>query len=762
MRFVTAPKTGNSKRRQPALYVRRTFLVKEGLKKATLRITALGVYEGYLNGKRLGAQYLTPGYTDYNYRLQYQGYDVTRELVFGDNVLAAVVGDGWYRGAIGIGSDRNCYGKETALGFELQLSYQTGKQETIEADDKALVSRDGPLRENDLKVIEHYDARKEWPNWKTSDYGSVGWSAPRKLKYRGSVIPQEGELIFGHQSFHPKVLQTPNGETVLDFGQNHSGHVRFRVCGPAGHKVTLTMGETLDENRNFTMKNLVAEGAAFISGEVGQQLVYDLKEGEQTFEPLFLISGYRYVKVENWPEEVRPENFTSIAIYSAVKEIGTFECSNPLINKLVENSAWSRRSNFVDIPSDCPTRERAGWTGDINVYSETALYMADLRKFLEKWLEDFKLEQGKDGSLPYVVPDGGYSRFQRSCCGWSDALLNLTWNLYRFYGDTAILENNYDACKRFIEYQTKRAKNRNVLMTFSKDKAKGESRRLVIESGYHYGEWLEPTRPMYKDFIRNFFGPDTEVTTAWFYHSTKQLADMAEVLGKKKDEQRYRALAEDIRKAYRETFLTNPALASDRQCRLVRPLTMGLADEKERLELSAELAKRTRESGYTIGTGFLTTWKVLEALSNNSYIAEAYRLLENERCPGWLYEVKKGATTTWENWKGIDGNGKPVDSHNHFAPGAVVGWLFKHCAGIQAEKPGFAEVLIRPVVGGSLTFAKAEYQSVRGPILSFWKRNGTDFELTVTTPEGTPTTVVLPNGETHAMQGGTKTYHCSF
>lgn len=373
MRFVTVPKRGNVKRRQPALYARRSFRVKDGLKKATLRITALGVYEGYLNGERLGVQYLTPGYTDYNYRLQYQEYDVTKELTVGENVLAAIVGDGWYRGAVGIGSDRNCYGKETALGFELLLNYRGGKSETIEADRMVRVSTDGALRENDLKVIEHYDARREWTDWHYPGFNDTQWDVARSIRYKGHLVPERGEAILGHQSFHPKVLHTPNGETVLDFGQNHSGHVRFRVCGPVGQRVTLTMGETLDEKGNFTMKNLVAEGSAFISGEVGQQLVYDLKEGEQTFEPLFLISGYRYVKVENWPEEVRPENFTSIAIYSAVKEIGTFECSNPLINKLVENSAWSRRSNFVDIPSDCPTRERAGWTGDINVYSETAL-----------------------------------------------------------------------------------------------------------------------------------------------------------------------------------------------------------------------------------------------------------------------------------------------------------------------------------------------------------------------------------------------------
>ena len=742
MKFVTAPGKFDSKKRQPAMYAKRTFDVGKSLKRATLRMTALGVYEGYLNGEKLGTQYLTPGYTDYNYRVQYQEYDVTDQLVSGENTLSAVIGDGWYRGAIGIGSKRNCYGEQTAWGFELVLEYKGGRKEVLEADKDILVCTDGPLRENDLKVIERYDAQK----------GCADWQRAVPLKYKGHVVPEEGEPILGHAVLTPSVLHTPNGETVLDFGQNHSGHVKFTVNGKAGQTVRLTMGECLDENGNFTQKNLVAEGASLISGEVGQILEYTLKDGKQEFEPLFLISGYRYVLVENWPEEVKAENFTSIPIYSDLREIGTFECSNPLITRFVENSLWSRRSNFVDIPSDCPTRERAGWSGDINVYGETALYMADMTKFLRKWFSDFKLEQGKDGSLPYVIPDGGYSKFQRSCTGWSDALVNLTWELYRFTGDKMVLEDNYDACKRFLEYQIKRSKKRNPLVS--------DHGKYIIERGYHYGEWLEPTRPMYKDFIRNFFGPDTEVTTAWFYHSAKQLSQMAEVLGKKKDAVKYAELAEKIRAVYRETFLVKPALKSDRQCRLVRPVAMGLADENETSVLMKELAERTEANGYRIGTGFLTTWKVLEVLTEAGYVDTAYRLLENEKMPGWLYEVKQGATTTWENWNGIDENGKPTDSHNHFAPGAMVGWLFKYCAGIRPLKPGFEEVLIKPVPGGTLNYVKAAHEGPGGLIVSEWTLEGNTFTLTVTSPKGTPTTAVLPDGSEHKMRGGKKTYTC--
>lgn len=744
MKFVTIPGDFNKNERQPAMYAKRTFNVKKPLKKATVQMSALGVYVGYVNGKRLGDEYLRPGYTDYNYRVQYQEYDVTDQLPVGENTLSAVVGDGWYRGAIGITSTRNVYGDKTAWGFKLLLEYADGKKETIDADSNVLVSNNGPLRENDLKVIEKYDARKTPTSWQRAE----------PLKYKGDVVPEEGEKVTAMKPLTAKVLKTPNGQTVLDFGQNHSGHVKFTVTGKAGQTVKLTMGEVLDENGNFTQKNLKAEGADIISGEIGQALEYTLKDGKQTYEPIFLISGYRYALVENWPEDVKAENFVSIPITSDLRETGTFTCSNPLINKLVENTTWSRRSNFVDIPTDCPTRERAGWTGDMNVYGETAMYMTDMSKFLKKWFEDYKLEQGSDGSLPYVIPDGGYSKFQRSCAGWSDALINLTWEMYWFTGDRSFLEENYDACRKYMDYETRRAKVSSP--------RSDEHSPYIIETGFHYGEWLEPGTAMYKDFIKDFAKVDSEVTTAWFYYSMNQVAQMAKVLGKTDDAKKYSDLATNIRKAYQEHFLMEPALNSDRQCKLVRPVAMGLSDPQQSKQLTDELAKRVAENDYRIGTGFLTTWKVMDVLSDSGNVDTAYKLLENTKKPGWLYEVTKGATTTWENWNGIDENGKPTDSQNHFAPGAVVAWLFKHCAGIQPLKPGFKEILIQPVPGGTLTYAKATHECPQGMIISEWNIKNGKFILNVTAPKGTPTTVKLPDGTTYKFNGGTKQFSCQY
>lgn len=742
----------DSKIEQPASYVRKVFTATKEVKCARLYMTALGVYRGYINGEILDEQLLTPGYTDYNYRVQYQTYDVTDQIVLGENVICAVIGDGWYRGCINIGSIRNSYGTKIKLSFVLELTYADGEQVYIVSDESCKATQNGALRENNLKTIERYDATMELLGWNQTDYDDNGWHGVMQAQYNGAVIPQQGERILRQERFTAKVLHTPDGNTVLDFGQNFAGLVRFKLTGKSGHKVTITMGETLDENGNFTMKNLAAEGASLISGEVGQRLEYICKEGQQSYEPLFQYCGFRYALLENWPEEVKAENFEGVAVYSEMNYHGDFSCSNEMINQLVKNVRWSQKSNFVDIPGDCPTRERTGWTADISVFSETACYLSDPKKFLLKWLEDYKLEQSEDGNLPFVVPDGGKGGMQRGCMGWSTAIANLAMTLYRFYGEQEILESVYDMVVRFVQFNLERAKKRNPYLIFKNYK----HRDLILETGFHYGEWLEPGSKMFKDYIQDLFYPDTEVTTAWFYQTVKQLAGMAEILEKSEDVKQYSALTEKLTTAYQANFLKDGLVESHRHCRYVRPLSMGLIPpEKENLVASA-LNEKCRENDYKIGTGFLTTWQLLPTLTKYGYIDTAYRLLENTKQPGWLYEVSKGATTTWENWYGVDEAGVPVDSHNHYAPGSVVAWLFAYCAGIRPLEPGFRKMLIMPTPGGSLTWAKAEFESVHGRITSFWKVEDGVFALHIETPVNA--TVRTPNGEIHEVGPGVHSF----
>ena len=358
----------------PASYIRKAFCVSEKVKRATVHLTALGVYKAYINGQELDAQMLLPGFTNYRARLQYQTYDITDMLTEGKNTVCVILGNGWYRGCLGITSVKAFYGETLQFAAELVLETETETQ-VIRTDETWKASQDGSLRENDLKTFETVDMRKSLDGWMEPDFDDTAWHTCIKGSYDGDCIPHEGEPILEQESFRPEILHTPDGNTVLDFGQNLAGHVEFTVTGEAGHTVVLKMGECLDEKGNFTTKNLQAEGADGFGGALGQTLTYTLKEGRQTYKSMFLVSGYRYVLLENWPEEVRTENFVSIAVYSALKETGSFSCSNERINQFVKNSRWSWKSNSVDIPTDCPTRERAGWGGDINVFSETVTFL---------------------------------------------------------------------------------------------------------------------------------------------------------------------------------------------------------------------------------------------------------------------------------------------------------------------------------------------------------------------------------------------------
>ena len=754
--FIEPEQTFEPETRQPASYVRKRVVISKAVAAAQLEMTALGVYIGYFNGERLTEEELLPGFTDYRHRVQVQSYDVTDQIRSGENVMAAVIGDGWYRGGLGAASVRNQFGTRLAWMARLTVQYQDGTREVFDADSETRATQEGPVRTNDNKIGEEYDAGKELPGWNAPEYDDSAWHSVKEASYPGKTVPHEGEAILRHESFSPAVLVTPNGETVLDFGQNMMGRMRFRLTAQAGDRVVLTFGETLDENGNFTLDNLNIPGAGkFVSKEL-QKLTYICKEGTQEYEPQFLICGFRYVKAEHWPEEIRPENFTAFAIYSDLPEAGSFSCSNPQINQFVRNVRWSQKSNFVDIPTDCPTRERAGWTADISIFLKTACYLTDTRRFLHKWMQDYMLEQLEDGNLPFVVPTGEKPDNTWGCMGWSNALSNVAMTLYTFYGDTAVLEDVYDSVRRFVDFNISRAKKNNRFAFLSPRK----DRDYIIDTGFHFGEWLEPGSSMPKDFMAAMLHPDTELTTAWFYLTAAQLAKMAELLGKSEDQKTYGKLAAKLKTVYRERYLKNGRVCSKRQCKYVRPLAMHLAEGEETKRIAAALSRLCEKNEYRIGTGFLTTWQILDVLADNGYLETAYRVLENQKCPGWLYTVTKGATSTWENWLGIDEKDHPKDSLNHYAMGAVVSWLYSHCAGIRPLKPGFEEILIKPMPGGTLTEARAEYTSIVGKICSEWRIENNMFLLQISTPEGRRVCVDLPDGSTAEFGGGTANFRC--
>ena len=741
---------------QPAIYVRKTFMGHPGLRRATLTITSLGNYIPFINGVKPDNSLYTPGYTEYSLRLQYQTYNVTEWILEGKNALCVMVGDGWYRGSCGPMGMRATYGNITALAARLELLYDEGA-ETVETDSSWRWTDRGPVRAQDMKLVEHYDAKTEavFGKFLTPDYDDRSWLSCTPCTYSGELIPSEGEIVCAHEVFTPQVLHTPNGEIVLDFGQNLAGYVSFKVSGKAGQTVKLYHGETLDENGNFTTSNLGDDRIL----RVGQELIYELKDGAQSYTPYFMICGFRYVKVVDWPETVLAENFSATAVYSDLRMTGTFTCSNEKINRLVKNVEWSLKSNFVDIPTDCPHRERSGWTGDINVFIETANLMADTRKFIAKWMKDLLLTQRSDGAPLSIVPKV-YMLTRKSnettpgAAGWADAITQIPMRQYLTYGDRKILADSYDNMRRFVEFNVKRAAESKPLRNrFRKD---GDN-RYILDSGYHYGEWLEPGTSNLVNGIKPYLAPDDEVSTAWFYYSAKTLSDAAVILGKDEDAVKYGQLAENIKRTYNERFLKSGELKQTRQCKYVRPLYMGLAEDEIRAKLAAKLNELVVGNGYKIGTGFLSTYQILNVLTDNGYNETAYRMLENEACPGWLYEVNLGATSIWEGWDAIDPTTGKIrgKSQNHYSPGAALSWLWTRCCGIRALEPGYKKIEIAPHPGGSLIWAKATYDSAAGKIVSSWESGEDGFVLRVEIPDGVDATVILPDGRVfeHAVSG---------
>lgn len=745
------PELEQKGKNRAASYVRKRFTLDKPVRSASAVFSACGVYKTYINGAAADTQVFLPGFTAYDKRLQYQQYDITALLTQGENVIAAAVGDGWWRGEVGLTGIRNYYGKNIAFLCVADIVFADGTREKIVTDTGWKATQDGPIRAADLRAGETYDAAKELPGWHSPGYDDSGWHGVATASYAGELVTSLGEKILEHETFIPEVLVTPDGSTVLDFKQNLFGYTRFTVTGQAGQRVTLVHGETLDEHGNFTLKNLGSKTRRF------QRIEYTLKDGTQTYQPTFTAHGFRYVKLIGWPEEVLPENFRAIAVYSDMEQTGTFECSNARVNQLVSNVRWSQKSNFMDIPTDCPTRERAGWTGDIGVFAETGSYLMDTRKFLGKWLADVRAQQGVNGVVPNTVPDVMSKAMGclNGSAGWNDVVEILPTTLYKMYGDKDVLEQQYESMTRWLDFCEKRAKRTHWLNVFKR----GSHRRYIVDTGFHFGEWLEPGHVMVKDTLYTMFvKPDAEVATAYFAYAARLISDIAGILGKTGDKVKYVELYDKVKAAYQKEFIKDGTVKSKRQCRYVRPLALGLVDGESAETIAKQLNELVIANGYRIGTGFLTTPWINSVLVEYGYTAIAFRMLENTARPGWLYPVTRGATTIWENWNGIDEQGKPTNSLNHYSPGTVVGWLFSCVAGIKPLTPGFETIQIKPTPGGSLMFVNCSYKSAAGLITVAWKLENGRFTLEIETPRETE--VVLPNGSIRRVEAGKHSFEC--
>ncbi|MGN0999873.1 MAG: family 78 glycoside hydrolase catalytic domain [Faecousia sp.] len=758
--WITGNYAPEKNRRYPADCFRKHFPVRQSVFRARLYITACGLYEAMLNGHRIGEFQLAPGSTDYRKRLQYQTYDVT-DLLSCENTLEITLADGWYRGSIGCFGPTHVFGRQTKLLCQLEIVYADGTQETVISDNSWDWCNDGPIRFADLKDGEIVQA------------GMVPTYSGKAALAEKSVLPTASNNVpvTCHEEFPAKLIVTPTGKRVLDFGQNLAGFVKFKIRGAKGQRVRLLLGEMLDEHGEFTQHNIhkhhkpVTEfgqtaGMLLMFGMENrlkaelqptprQEILFYCSGEEDHYQTRFAVFGFRYALIET-EATIDPAAFHAVAVYSNLEPAGRFTCSSEKVNQLFSNTLWSMKSNFLDVPTDCPQRERLAWTGDAQVFFHTAAYLMNVAPFFRKWMRDVKDNQFQSGKISAVVPYNGMSMVYDNTgesVGWGDAAVLVPYRYWKRYGDRRMLTDFYDVMRRYAMFM--------IRNTGCKDKKAAKANpwhKYVYEKGHHLGEWLEPRE--FQDTANGSGAKltrQTEIATAYLHYTMSCMAEIAGDLGKAEDEALFREYADGAKEAYQYLYLRNGAPDTDRQAKLVRPLEFNLAEGKTKTGIERRLAQAVTARDYKIGTGFLSTPFVLGVLTRAGYPELAYRMLENEACPGWLYPITRGATTIWEDWEGSE-----FASRNHYSYGAVCQWLFDTVAGIQMD--GENHFRIAPIPGGTLTHAKASYRSLYGEVASGWEKTeeGLSFHLTI--PANCTAEFCLPGGAIHVLSAGDYTF----
>lgn len=710
---------------RPSPLFRKAFSTKKKILSATAYITAHGLYEAQINGHRISDAYFTPGWTAYQKRLQYQVYDVSSLLTKGRNAIGVMLGSGWYRGTIGFSNHNNVYGKDIALLFQLEITYTDGSKETILSDD-SWKSSTGEVRYAEIYNGETDDARLAKPGWTLPGYDDGNWAgvhienAPMDV-----LVATYNEWVKKKETFQPvRIVTTPKGEKVIDFGQNLVGWVKLKVSGKAGDTIVVSHAEVLDKEGNFYTDNLRGAKA---------QDKYILKgDGEETFEPHFTWHGFQFIRLEGYSGEIKPENFTAIAMYSDMLPTGNFHTSNTLVNQLQHNIQWGQKGNFIDVPTDCPQRdERLGWTGDAQVFSRTAAFNMNVHNFFVKWLKDVAADQLPNGAVPHVIPNVLGARSSGSA-GWADVANIIPWNMYLAYGDKQILEDQYASMKAWVNYM------------------QSVSVQDLWNTGTHFGDWLF-YRPDDDNSGRAAVTDKNMIAQCFYAYSTQLLINAAKVLGKADDIAVYEGLLKKIKSAFLQEYVTpNGRLVSGTQTAYVLALNFDMLPENERDQAADRLVENVKSYGNHLTTGFLGTPYLCHVLTRYGHTDLAYALLLQEGYPSWLYPVKKGATTIWERWDGIKPNGTfevpSMNSYNHYSYGAIGDWMYRVMVGLDTyeDGPGYLHSKIQPHIGGGFTNASASLETFYGTLACSWKITDRGLEMDVVIPANTRSTVFIP------------------
>ncbi|MCM1144107.1 MAG: glycoside hydrolase family 78 protein [Lachnoclostridium sp.] len=680
-------------------YLKKEFIVYKSFHRARLYVTAHGIVNVRLNGQEITDAWLLPGTSQYNRRLLVETIDVTAYLKSGNNILEATLGNGWYRGSMGYRQYRHVYGDDIALLAQLEID----DVPIAMTDESWEVSTDGPLGLNDMMAGEHYDARKE---------KTMTWHKPAVRNFSfDCLICRDTVPVKLHECFVPELIQTPAGETVLDFGQNIAGVIDFEFEGKNGQKLVLTHGETLDGNGNFTTDNFQAWGRP-----VRQQIVYICKAGKNSYHPTKTYMGFRYVKVEA-DFTIKKEWFKAYALYSDMRQTAFFDCGVEEVNRLFQNAVWSMKGNFVDIPTDCPTREKAGYSGDCQTFVDTAMYLMDCYPVYAKWLREQAAAQFEDGCVPQIAPTSALRKTaEDGGIGWSDSFEIIPWALYRHYGDDTMMRELYEPLTKWMAYRRSRS---GAMRRANKRIVPKAMQPYTLDHEWLWGEWLEPGADTaeYRRNLRKY--GDLEVSTAYMYYSHLLMSQIAETVHKSGNNEKYRITAGKAKETYRQLFVEDGRIKSSRrQCRYVRPVAFGLLDEDEKEKAVETLAKLINENENHIGTGFLTTHELCRVLCRYGHAEKAYDLLLQRERPGWLYPVLQGATTVPESWDAYQDAVKRVESMNHYAYGSIAGWLIDSVAGICLEH---GDIIIQPYPDRRLGHVNAAYDSPIGRIASSWR-----------------------------------------
>ncbi len=717
-------------------YLRKEFALDGKIKRAYAHATALGVYELHMNGERVGQQYFAPGFTDYHVRVQVQMYDVTALLGEGANVVGAIIGDGWYAGTVGFLGDK-VYGERPFFLLQLNVEYEDGRRASI-ITDSSWSAGSGALLYSDFIKGEAYDATLEPEGWSQAGCTTGAWTEPDvRPGYNGLLCATLEPPIVVTKTIRPiSITQTANGTYIYDMGQNMVGWTSLTVSGARGTTVTLSHAEMLNPDGTLYLDNLRV---------AVQQNHFTLKGGDvETYEPHFTFHGFRYVELIGFPGEPDLDTIIGKVVHSETPERGWLETSSTMVNQLYSNITWGQRGNFLSVPTDCPQRdERLGWTGDAQIFARTAAYNMDVSTFFSKFVQDMMDCQQPSGAFTDVAPDAGWIRYKNwstrlnwyapDNAGWGDAGVIIPWTLYVMYGDVQILETRYDAMVRWVEYLLAATDN------------------LIRPDYANYGDWLSIDADT----------PNEVLATAYFAYSTKLLAQIAAVLGKQADAQRYSELFAGISAAFTSKFVSPEGrIHGETQTVYVLALQFGLLPEDFQLLALKHLVADIEARGNRLTTGFLGVGYLLPALADHGRSDIAYKLLEQEAFPSWLYSIKQGATTIWERWDGwTEENGfqtPSMNSFNHYSLGSVGEWMFRYMAGIEADStdPAFRHHIIKPQPGGTIRHVKAHYCSLYGRVSVEWRLDDQgSFLLSLDLPANTTADVYLPGSVAPVRRG---------